>query len=408
MKKYILGMLAGAAMISMASCDNNGEYGDAVFMTGTMTTNTIRVAVEGVSHTAFTVTSSAKANSDIKIEVAAAPELLDEYNRKNQRNFQVPPKDAYTLEDGIVTIKAGTSVSTQASLVTDGDKLAEGINYCLPVTIKQVGSSDLGIIESARTAYVMFTKVINIKVANLGRRGGFNVPQFWEVNNPNSPVKALSAMTLEMKVLPVAFGTNPRSGNDISSLCGCEENFLFRFGDGAGQPTNQLQLAPGKIGTNTSDPNQNKDYGFKVTDKLFDTGHWLHFAAVYDGSTLKIYLDGEQIYSVSVAGGIVNLSRAYDGHTWEDGFSIGRSAGYARYFNGYISECRVWEVARTLDELNAGICYVDPTSEGLVAYWRFNGETQDAQGTVRDETGHGYDAVPFGTVDYVDNQKCPY
>jgi len=407
MKKYILGMLTGAALFSMTSCDNNDDYGDAVFITGTLTTNTIRVAVDGISSTAFTVTSSAKATSDIKVEIAAAPELLDEYNKKNQRNFQAPPADAYSIEDGQVTIKAGTSVSTQASLITDGDKLSEGISYCLPVTIKQISTSDLGIMESSRTAYVMFTKVITIKAANLGGRGGFNIPQFWEVNNPNSPVKALSAMTLEMKVLPVKFGTNPRSGNDISSLCGCEENFLFRFGDGAGQPTNQLQLAPGKIGTDPSDPNKNPNYGFKVTDKLFDTGHWLHFAAVYDGSSLKIYLDGEQIYSVNTKGGIVNLSRAYDGHTWEDGFSIGRSAGYARYFNGYISECRVWNVARTLDELNAGICYVDPTSEGLVGYWRFNGETQD-DGTVRDETGHGYDAVPFGTVTYVDNQKCPY
>ncbi len=407
MKKYILGSLAAASLI-LGGCSNGEEFNDAVFITGTLTTNTIRVAVDGVSHTAFTVTSSAKAASDIKIEVAAAPELLDEYNKKNQRNFQVPPVDAYTLEDGIVTIKSGSNVSSQASLVTDGDKLAEGISYCLPITIKEISGAGLDIMESSRTAYVMFTKVINIKAANLARRGGFNVPQFWEVNNPNSPVKALGEMTLEMKVLPVAFGTNPRNGNDISSLCGCEENFLFRFGDGAGQPTNQLQLAPGKIGTDPSDPNKNPNYGFKVTDKLFETGHWLHFAAVYDGSTLKIYLDGEQIYNVNTKGGIVNLSRAYDGHTWEDGFSIGRSAGYARYFNGYISECRVWNVARTLDELNAGICYVDPTTDGLVAYWRFNGETQDANGTVRDETGHGYDAVPFGSVTYVDNQKCPY
>lgn len=407
MKKYIIGMLAGVAMMGLSSCDSHSDdYGDACYLTGTLTNNVIRVPVDGVANTAFTVSSSAKATSDMQIEVTAAPELLEAYNKANDRNFQVPPEDAYTLENGKVTIKAGTAESTQAVLVTNGDKLSEGISYCLPVTIKNAGG--LGVMESSRTAYVMFTKVISIKAANLQRRGGFNVPTFWEVNNPDSPVKAMGAMTLEMKVFPVGFGTNPRSGNDISSLCGCEENFLFRFGDGAGQPTNQLQLAPGKIGNDLTDPNKNPNYGFKVTDKLFPTGHWLHFAAVYDGTTLKIYLDGEQIFSQTTKGGIVNLSRAYDGHTWEDGFSIGRSAGYARYFNGYISECRVWNVARTLDELNAGICYVDPTTEGLVAYWRFNGETQDAQGTVRDETGHGHDAVPFGSVTYVDNMKCPY
>jgi hypothetical protein len=64
-------------------------------------------------------------------------------------------------------------------------------------------------------------------------------------------------------------------------------------------------------------------------------------------------------------------------------------------------------VARTLDQIDNGICYVDPKSEGLIAYWRFNGEIQD-DGTVLDETGHGYNATPFGTVTYVDKQKCPF
>ena len=136
--------------------------------------------------------------------------------------------------------------------------------------------------------------------------------------------------------------------------------------------------------------------------------HWLHFAAVYDGQYLRLYLDGEQIHFVETKnGGTINLSMAYDGHTWEDTFSIGRSAGNARFFDGYISECRVWNVARTSAQIEDGVCYVDPTSEGLIAYWRFDGETQD-DGSVLDMTGHGHNAVPGGTITYVDNQKCPF
>lgn len=405
MKKYILGSLAAVAMI-LTGCSNGTDFNDAVFVTGTLSSQNVRFLVDGQSEMGLTVTSSAKAEGDINVTLKAAPELLEAYNKKTGRNYQLPPEDAYTIEGGNVIIKSGSSQSTQMKLTADGDKLQEGVGYCLPVTITNV-EGGLQPLETSRTAYVLFTKVINIKVANLGGHGGFDIPMFWTCNNPESPVQALNQMTLEMKVLPVAFGTDPRSASGISSLCGCEENFLFRFGDGAGNPTNKLQFVKGSIGT-AYHPDK-KDHYESWVEKEFETGHWLHFAAVYDGKYLRLYLDGEQIHFVETKnGGTVNLAIAYDGHNWEsDGFAIGRSAGYARYFNGYISECRVWNVARTLDEIENGICYVDPTSEGLVGYWRFNGEVQE-DGTVRDETGHGYDARPFGTVTYVDNQKCPF
>jgi len=399
MKKYILGTLAAVAII-LTGCDNGEDFNDAVFMTGTLTSSNVRFLVDGQSEMALTVSSSAKATNDVTVEVKATPEMLDAYNQKTGRNYQLPPEEAYTIEGGKVVIKAGSNMSTQIKLTADGDKLQEGIGYCLPVSITNVTGADLGTIEASRTAYVLFTKVINIKAANLGGSGGFDIKGFWVSQNEDSPVQNLNAMTLEMKVLPVSFDMGW-----IGSLCGCEENFLFRFGDGAGFPGNKLQLAKGSIGTPIH-PDQKEHFDTKI-DKEFPTGHWLHFAAVFDGHFLRIYLDGELIHSVESQGGSINLSMAYDGHHWTDGFAIGRSAGYARYFNGYISECRVWNVARTLDEIDNGICYVDPTSEGLIAYWRFNGETQD-DGTVRDETGHGYDATPFGTVTYVDNQKCPF
>lgn len=401
MKKYILGTMM--ALLALAGCDNGAEFSDKVFVTGTLQSSNIRFLVDGQSSIGITVSSSAKVSAPVTMKLDAAPELLDAYNTKMGRNYQLPPADAYSIEGGNVTIPTGQTLSSAIKLTADGSKLQEGVAYCLPVSISNV-EGDLSVLESSKTAYVVFNKVINIKAANLGRRGGFDIKGFW---GEGSPVEALGQMTLEMKVLPVSFPNDPRSANGISSLCGCEENFLFRFGDGAGNPCNKLQFVKGSIGT-ASHPDK-KDHYESWVEKNFETGHWLHFAAVYDGQYLRIYLDGEQIHFTETKnGGTINLSMAYDGHAWDkDGFAIGRSAGYARYFDGYVSECRVWNVARTTEQLENGICYVDPTSEGLIGYWRFNGETQE-DGTVLDETGHGYNATPFGTVTYVDNQKCPY
>lgn len=401
MKKYILFLFV--LLLCMMGCDNGPSFGDAVYMTGTLTSSTVRFQVDGQSSIGLTVTSTAKADTDVKISLKPSPEQLEAFNASTGRNSQLPPEGSYTIEGSEVMIDAGKYQSTQIKVNADSEKLQEGVSYCLPITIASVEGGDLKVLETSRTAYVMLTKVITIKAANLARNNCFDIPSFGE---ENSPVKALNKMTLEMKVLPVSFPTSTQGGNAISSLCGCEENFLFRFGDGAGNPTNKLQLAKGSIGS-ASHPDK-KDHYESWSEKEFETGHWLHFAAVYDGQYLYVYLDGERIHFVETRnGGTINLSMAYDGHTWNDTFAIGRSVGYQRFFNGYISECRVWNVARTTAELEDGICYVDPTTEGLVAYWRFNGEVQE-DGTVLDMTGHGHNARPYRDIQWVDNQKCPF
>ena len=401
MKKYIFSLFA--LLLGLAGCKEGPNYGDAIYVTGTLSSNNIRFLVDGHSSIGLTVSSTAKAETDIKVRMEEAPGLLNEFNASSGRNYQLPPPASYSLNGSEVVIKAGKVVSTQIAVTADSEQLQEGVSYCVPLSITSVEGGNLDVLENSRTAYLMLTKVINIKAAYLARQGCFDIPGF---GGDDSPVRSLGKMTLEMKVLPVTFGSNPTSASGISSLCGCEENFLFRFGDGAGNPTNKLQFVKGSIGTAVH-PDQ-KDHYESWVDKEFETGHWLHFAAVYDGQYLRLYLDGEQIHFVETNnGGTINLSMAYDGHSWDDTFAIGRSAGHARFFDGYISECRVWNVARTPSELQDGICYVDPTSEGLVAYWRFDGETQE-DGTVLDATGHGYNAVPYGTIRWVDNQKCPF
>lgn len=395
MKKHIF--LALAAVFCMAGCKDGAEYSDKVFVTGTLNSNTIRFLVEENSTLGMTVSSSAKAQSDVKVTLAADPSLLDAYNASTGRNCILPPDGSYQIEGGEVTISTGQSQSSQLKIVADGSKLQEGVSYCLPVSIISVEGDGLSALGSAQTAYVLFQKVISIKAAYLAKTYSFDVPGFGE---DDSPVKALSQMTLEMKIKPISFG-------GISSLVGCEENFLFRFGDGAGNPDNKLQLAKASIGT-ASHPDK-KDHYEAWADDAFDTGSWHHFAAVYDGQYLSVYLDNERIQFVETKnGGTINLSMAYDGHSWDDTFAIGRSVGHQRMFDGCVSECRVWNIARTQAELQDGICYVDPTTPGLVAYWRFNGELQ-SDGSVLDETGHGYNAYPSNSnPQWVDNQKCPF
>ena len=92
MKKTIYVLFALLAFLS--GCKEAPDYGDAVFMTGTLSTNSVRFLVDGQSSLGLTVTSSAKTTSDVKVEVAPAPELLEQYNKTNGTSYQLPPDDS--------------------------------------------------------------------------------------------------------------------------------------------------------------------------------------------------------------------------------------------------------------------------------------------------------------------------
>lgn len=114
----------------------------------------------------------------------------------------MPPEGSYSVDASDVMIATGKNQSTQIKVTADSEQLQEGVSYCLPVSITSVSDGDFKVMESSRTAYVMLTKVINIKAAYLKGGQSFDIPSF---GGEDSPVKALQQMTLEMKVYPKSF-----------------------------------------------------------------------------------------------------------------------------------------------------------------------------------------------------------
>jgi hypothetical protein len=80
-------------------------------------------------------------------------------------------------------------------------------------------------------------------------------------------------------------------------------------------------------------------------------GQWQHVAGVYDGSTLRIYVNGNPAGSISKTGNIVARTSAMQ-------LNIGRwamnSQNY-RSFNGSIDEPRIYDAALTQAEVQAAM-----------------------------------------------------
>ncbi len=138
------------------------------------------------------------------------------------------------------------------------------------------------------------------------------------------------------------------------------------------------------------------DQGASPCNDVLEFNKTYHVALVYDGSTLKFYRNGALISEVPATGNLVtnNWNTAIGEHAPvvtpilngvpnPDYHNQDQGQGYYdESFRGFINEVRIWNVARTQEEIKA---YTNtslpnpPMQNGLLGYWVFN-SLQNLQG----------------------------
>jgi hypothetical protein len=91
---------------------------------------------------------------------------------------------------------------------------------------------------------------------------------------------------------------------------------------------------------------------------------WTHIAMTWDGTTRTNFQDGVQIFSLAESDGPIGVTA--------DPLRIGDDVKWDRSPNGRIDDVRIWNVARTQAEIQAGMNGVAATTPGLVADWTFD------------------------------------
>ena len=268
-----------------------------------------------------------------------------------------------------------------------------GTTYLLPLSISNVEGTDMPVIEASRTIYVVVNQVIVTKAADLDAPWRFYYTDFSN-NTGRFDTHAMKSVTFEARVRFRKMNAN--SSKWCYSVMGLEENLCLRT---AGGPADGWKLQLG-------DPNHMDSRDVLPNDK------WVHLACVYNGETGKkyIYINGELQAETTDSRKTISLAKAYGQN---DLFYIGQSASDDRCMEGWVSEARVWATARTAAELKNNVCWVDPTSKDLVAYWRFNeAQKQGDKWIVTDLTGNGFNAHYFSwpsgqEPSFVDAVRCP-
>ena len=373
--KYLITFLL-FILAAFSSCEEAAEYRDVLYMSGTEELPSRIIAVDGPSKIGVSVRASNLVTEDIKIKLTLSPELVDGYNLKYGKSYKALPMDLCKLLDADVLIEQGDNVSSSAGFeLLSTDAFEPGVSYCMPVSISS-NSGAIEVLESSRTVFIIFNKTIVTQAMMLGSNS-YNVPSFLT----DTSLEACPNVTMEARVYVKSF---KNSKPFITTVMGLEGEFLMRFGDVKIDP-NQLQVIHGAYNPASAEG--------------FATNKWYHVAMVYSGAKLAMYINGKFEASVDADGSPINLTASR-----QNGFNIGKSYG-SRTLDGYISECRVWTKALTANEINNNMCIVDPTAEGLLAYWRFDAKS----GTkVVDLTGHGHDAIGSSSVpSFLTDVRCP-
>jgi len=124
---------------------------------------------------------------------------------------------------------------------------------------------------------------------------------------------------------------------------------------------------------------------------------WQHVAATYNGSVVKLYVNGAEVASLNATSSIpYSSTNLYIG-------SINRS-GDMRCLKGRIDEVRIWKVARTGSEI-ASNRYKTVTNANLIASYRM---TDGSGTTLSDNSGNGYNGNLIGSPEWSTNIPYDY
>lgn len=362
-KLYIASIIALAALVS--SCSDSDSFDNKTFINATSLKSDVLIkrGVESAERTLQAAIAQPE-GYDIKIIYKADFSLVEKFNSQYKEQAKPLPTENYEIANPEALIKSGSVLSSEVKVTFKKmNTLDEDLVYVLPISIDR--GSNISILASKQTTYfvVKGAALINT-VADIEKN---NLSVNWskpEVCNN------LSQLTMEALIRVRDYERM------ISTVMGIEGSFLIRLGD-ANFPPNQIQIATSR--GNFPDADSNK--GLPLNE-------WVHIALTYDSKAKEmiVYVNGKvQSKSTTADLGTVNL-----GVGGQDGFYIGRSYADDRYLAGDISECRIWNVVRTQQEIANNAYYVEPTSLGLVTYWKFD----DADGNlVKDHTGNGNNAV---------------
>ena len=388
MKKFNKIFLALTAVLALGSCQEDlglDVYENQLYMSSSERTKLLYVSTEHSYSEVITASIAKPAEEVVNIRYGVDESMVEVYNTLYKDNAVMLPHENYYFSSYTDKINAGDvnsgSINIEFKDVLDLDK---NVRYVLPVAIKE---SNMKILETRATKYYIFqgANLVNI-VADMH-------DNYCDIDWQNPKVvTGLQEVTMEALVNA---NWSMECGDKMWTIMGIEGYVLMRVGD-VGHEKNEFQFCGYPNGISNG--------------PLIDYQKWTHIALTMSLATgeATIYVNGvRQPQSTTVT---TSSWKALGGISFDidesvcnyPDFHIGTAYNNTRNLCGYLAECRIWNRVLSAEELadqRVRPYYVDPKSDGLVAYWKFN---EGSGSTIIDRTGNGNNAIAKYPVKWVE------
>ncbi len=288
-------------------------------------------------------------------------QALEEYNKKNETPYAALPESAFSLSTTEVKIEQGSTVSDPAVLTVNPytEELKNtGKKYAVAFRLEKISGNTDVLKSGSVMVYVLDQVVIQPVVV-------FNVNNYVSTDLKNSCTT--TEWTMEMNINKDVLGTAVGELNNQAIFGSGPDEIYVRFGD-APIEGNRLQI---------------KTQGTQMNSQmLFNANTWYHIAFVCTGAKLYLYVNGQLDNSMDLPGKETQISSV----------SISSNSTYNKGNSRY-SEVRLWNKARTQNEIQNNMYSCDPTTPGLLVYYKFN----EGEGcNFKDWSGNGNDCTTVG------------
>lgn len=360
--KYILGsMVMGACVLS--SCDN-AEYDELrnqayILQTGTNANSAEKMTVgtEAVA-TSINVRLSDVAAETSSYRLVYDAEALNEYNKRNETTYEALPQSSFSLSDTEVTVEAGSSVSTPVTLTVNPltqEMKDSGKKYAVAFRLESADGKANVMKSGSVMVYIVDLVIIQPVVV-------LNNTHY--INHTIADTYELNEWTVEFNINKAILGTAVGQYNNQALFGASPDEIYVRFGD-APIEGNRLQI---------------KTQGTQMNSQmLFSANTWYHIAFVCTGAKLYLYVNGQLDNSMDMPGKTTKVNA----------YTLCSGSSYTKG-DAQFSEYRFWSKARTQKELQNNMYVCDPTTEGLIFYYKMN---EGSGFHFKDSSPHGYDCT---------------
>jgi len=357
MKRTIIQILAAAAVLSGLTACHEAVYAPLTGMGFISQTQTQAYSAQTVTvgNTAvfaeLNVRLSDPAAEEVSFSLAKDEAALTAYNNRRSTTYVPLPESYYSFTDAegnpvnTVTIAKGSSMSPTVRVhiqPLSEEMVNSGQKFALPLTAKSLDGKVPMLASASSMVYVMERIPIqSVPVINYG---------CYIAGRLNGTASSFTQWTWETNVNMDRLGEGiGQLNNQYIFNIAADQEIYIRFGDA---PIDGRVL-------------QIKTQGTQMNSQMmFEKNTWYHIAFVCSGSQLALYVNGQLDNTLDLPGKTYTLS----------GGDADFSMCGTTYFkaNAMFAEMRFWKVARSQAEIQNNMYSCDPSTEGLLGYFKFD------------------------------------